>query len=90
MKLATAGQFIRIVGLASELLGIMGIWFISSKGVEAFGSFLGDNPNGILKALVVFGFILWLVGRSMISIGRARDARPESGQGRPSANDLRL
>jgi len=91
MKLATAGQLTRISGLLCELLGIGGILYVSSRGAKTLSPIFGRDPDSVFKALVVCGFVLWLIGRTMISMYRVRESRRvrRDGDGR-SANDLRL
>jgi len=90
MKLATSGQLIRILGLVCEMVGIAGVWTISSRGVESLPVKLGENADLYLKGLVVFGFALWLTGRMMISIGRSREARSERKDEVRGLDNLRL
>jgi hypothetical protein len=83
---------IRILGLLCELLGTGGILFVSSRGAGAFPTILGQDPDTVFKGLVIGGFALWLVGRTMIATFRNRELRRiRDGEniGR-SANDLRL
>lgn len=88
MKLATAGQLIRILGLFCELLGMGGILFVSSRGAGALPTIVGQSPDSIFKALVVCGFVLWLMGRTMITMFRVRESRGAYGDG--GNNELRL
>lgn len=88
MKLVTAGQLVRLLGLFCELLGIGGILYVSSRGAEALPTALGQDPDTLFKGLVVCGFVLWLIGRTMIAMFRSRQSR---GANRNSGgNDLRL
>jgi hypothetical protein len=88
MRLATAGQLIRLSGLLCELLGVAGILYVSSRGAGALPAFLGDDPDSVFKTLVGCGFVLWLIGRSMISMFRSDESRRAYGDG--GKNDLRL
>jgi hypothetical protein len=90
MKLATAGQLIRIMGLACELIGIAGILTVSSRGADPFPAFLGPKPDSAFKGLVVCGFVLWLTGRTMISMFRVRESRRDRDESVGGSNDLRL
>jgi hypothetical protein len=91
MQLATAGQLIRILGLSCELLGMAGILFVSSRGAGVLPTIFGQDPDLVFKALVVCGFVLWLIGRTMISMFRVRESRRERDErGGQGANDLRL
>lgn len=91
MQLATAGQLIRILGLLCELLGMAGILFVSSRGAGALTTIFGQDSDSVFKGLVVCGFVLWLIGRTMISMFRARESRRERDErGGQGANDLRL
>lgn len=91
MTLATAGQLVRIAGLSCELVGIVGIWYITARGADAVPAVLNQSPDFAFKALIATGFVLWLIGRTLIMLVRNREPRRRTGEepGR-GANDLRF
>lgn len=90
MKLVTAGQWIRFFGLLAELIGIAGVWFVTSRDHEVINGFLGPDPATAFKILIVCGFFLWLIGRMLITVQRARGDRRERRTDNRNIDELRL
>ena len=93
MKPAIAGQLLRILGLAFEMFGLLGVVLVS-RGEGVFPNVFGYAPDTLFKGMVAIGFVLLLIRRTMIAMNhsrrdRERDFEDQDPSGR-GPNDLRL
>jgi len=80
------GQILRFVGLLFELLGILALAF--RTGTDELGQSLpGSFPTRLVWGVIVFGFVVWMLGTILNFWSRA--ARPDS-LTKPRSLDLHL